>query len=84
MSKVTVKYRGILKDLSGCAFETLDADTVKDVLKHIGAFWGKSAEKEARRMVIAVNGKSILLLKKEKTALEDGDVITFLPICGGG
>ena len=84
MSKVTVKYRGVMRDLAGCAEEAVEADTVQQVLGYIRNARGKPAEKEARRMVIAVNGKSILLMEKEKTVLADGDVVTFLPICGGG
>ena len=84
MSKITVKYRGELRALTGCDIEELDLDTVRSVLRHIRERWGKPAEKEAKRMVIAVNGKSILLLNNEKTLLNDGDTVTFLPICGGG
>lgn len=84
MSKVTVKYRGELRELTLCDGEELQANTVSHVLSHIGKTWGKKAQKEAKRMVIAVNGKSILLLDNEKTALNDGDTVSFLPICGGG
>ena len=81
---VTVKYRGELRDFTKLSAEHLTADTVSDVLKHIKRTYGNDAFKSAKRMVIAVNGKSILLLKNEKTALSDGDTVTFLPICGGG
>jgi molybdopterin converting factor small subunit len=35
-------------------------------------------------MLIVVNGQSILMLKHFKTILNDGDEVSFLPICGGG
>jgi molybdopterin converting factor small subunit len=35
-------------------------------------------------MLIAVNGERILHLRHFGTALRDGDVVAFLPICGGG
>ena len=81
---VTVKYRGELQDFTKLSTENITASTVADVLKHIKRTWGSAAFKVAKRMVVAVNGKSILLLKNEKTALSDGDTVTFLPICGGG
>ncbi|MBQ8830486.1 MAG: MoaD/ThiS family protein [Oscillospiraceae bacterium] len=81
---VTVKYRGELKDFTKLSEETLSAATISDVLNHIKITYGKDALKTAKRMVIAVNGKSILLLKNEKTTLSDRDIVTFLPICGGG
>ena len=79
---VTVKYRG--EPLGGISEENISVATVSDVLKHIKKSYGTEAYKSAKRMAIAVNGKSILLLKNEKTALKDGDTVTFLPICGGG
>ena len=84
MSKITVKYRGALSEMTGVSLEELQAETVGHVLRHIGKTWGKNAQKEAKRMIIAVNGRSILLLDNEKTALKDGDTVSFLPICGGG
>ena len=81
---VTIKYRGELAELTGVSDDNLEAASVSDVLKHIKKTYGNDAFKEAKRMVIAVNGKSILLLKNEKTALAKGDTVTFLPICGGG
>ena len=84
MMSVTVKYRGELSELTGVSAESITAATVSDVLKYIKRSYGADAQKTAKRMVIAVNGKSILLLKNEKTALYDGDTVSFLPICGGG
>lgn len=84
MMSITVKYRGELSELTGVSAESITAATVSDVLKHIKKSYGADACKSAKRMVIAVNGKSILLLKNEKTVLYDGDTVSFLPICGGG
>jgi len=81
---VTVKYRSHLAELTKTAAESLDAATVKDVLKHIKAQFGAEAEKEAKTMLIVVNGQSVLHLSHFKTALKDGDEVSFLPICGGG
>ncbi len=81
---ITVKYRGDLAEFTGKSAENLTANSVFDVLKHIKRTFGNDAHKAAKRMIIAVNGKSILLLKNEKTALKDGDTVSVLPICGGG
>lgn len=81
---VTVKYRGTLLEYTTVSSEILNVLSVKEVLQHIKTTYGKSAEKEARRMLISVNGKSILLLNNHKTALQNGDTVSFIPICGGG
>ena len=81
---ITVKYRGELAALTKVSSENLDVSAVSDVLKHIKRTYGNDAFKTAKRMVIAVNGKSILLLKNERTALSNGDTVTFIPVCGGG
>ena len=84
MSRVTVRYRGELREITGCAYQEIEAETIRDVLKHIRRTWGRAALAEAERMVIAVNGKSILLLNNDKTVLSGGDTVFFIPICGGG
>ncbi|MCL1929307.1 MAG: MoaD/ThiS family protein [Treponema sp.] len=82
--QVTVKYRAHLATLTKIASEQITAATVKDVLRHIKAHFGAEAEKLGKTMLIAVNGESILQHAHFKTALQDGDEISFLPICGGG
>jgi len=82
--QVTVKYRGALAALTKTAAEQIDAETVKDVLRHIKARFGKEGEKQAKAMIIAVNGESILQRTHFKTPLQSGDEISFFPICGGG
>jgi len=82
--QVTVKYRSHLAALTKTAAESLEAATVKDVLRHIRTQFGAEAEKLAKTMLIAVNGQSVLHLAHFKTALRDGDEVSFLPICGGG
>jgi len=81
---VTVKYRSHLAEITRAAVESLEAATVKDVLKHIKTQFGAEAEKQAKTMIIVVNGHNVLHLAHFKTALKDGDEVSFLPICGGG
>lgn len=91
MKKATIKYRGQLASLTGVPEEIIEvagpknqlAD-VEDVLKAIRSRHSREAEKEARTMLIALNGESILLLKRFKTKVKDGDTISFFPLCAGG
>jgi len=84
MNKVQVKYRGHLAALTGLSEETVEAGNVQDVLLSIRRRHGRDAEKSARAMLIALNGESILLLKRYKTVLKEGDVLSFFPLCAGG
>jgi molybdopterin synthase sulfur carrier subunit len=84
MSKVKAKYRGYLTTLTGAAEEDFDEKNVDGLLISIGKRHGRDAEKAARAMIIALNGENILLLKKYKTALKEGDSLSFFPLCAGG
>ena len=84
MNKVLIKYRGRLAALTGIAEETLEVHDVEGVLRSLRRRHGREAEKEARAMLIALNGESILLLKRFKTPLKNGDKVTFFPLCAGG
>ena len=81
---VKVKYRGHLAALTGMAEESLQAADVNAVLEIIRSRYGRKAEKTARAMLIALNGKSIQLLKQYKTAIIEGDVLNFFPLSAGG
>ena len=82
--QVTVRYRAHLAALTKTASEQIDAATVKDILRHIKTSFSAEAEKRAKSMLIAVNGESILQHARFNTVLEDGDEVSFLPLCGGG
>ena len=82
--RITVKYRAHLAKLTETTAEQIEATTVKDVLRHIKTRFGAEAGKHAKAMLVVVNGESILQLSHFKTALADGDEVSFLPICGGG
>jgi molybdopterin converting factor small subunit len=84
MSRVSVKYRGHLAGVTGIAEEAMEARDVEGVLRSLRERHGRDAEKEARAMLITVNGESILLLKRYKTVLNNGDIVNFFPICAGG
>ena len=83
MTNVKVHYRA-LANQTGKTEETVAAATVKDVLAYIKKTYGPDVHKEARRMLIAVDGDSIQLHKGFDTKLSEGMEVRFLPICGGG
>jgi len=84
MAQIKVYYRAALAELTGKAEESIDADTVRDVLAHIKKAYGAQAHKAAGRMLIAVNNDSIQLHGGFGTKLAEGMAVRFLPICGGG
>lgn len=81
---VKVVYRGALPELTGTGEERVEAATVAEVMAHIKRKYPKEAYREAKRMLIVINGESIQLRRGYKTALAEGDCLNFLPICGGG
>ena len=84
MAIITAKYRGHLSALTGKSEDVFEEGTVESVLRDLGKRHGKEAEKCARAMLIALNGESILLLKRFKTAVKEGDILSFFPLCAGG
>ena len=84
MPKITVKYRGHLTALTKIPEEVLEGADVEAILRSIGKLYGRETAKTAGSMLIAVNGQSILILKRFKTTLKEGDVINFFPLCAGG
>jgi molybdopterin converting factor small subunit len=84
MSMIKVKYRGALSAQTGVTEETLESADVESLLRTVGKQHGREAEKAARTMLIALNGESILLLKRYKPALNEGDAVNFFPLCAGG
>jgi MoaD family protein len=84
MNSIRIKYRAKLSALTGVTEETIEAVDVEGALKAIRGKYGREAEKAARSMLIAVNGESILLLRRYKTPLKEGDVVNFFPLSAGG
>lgn len=81
---IEVTYRGALPELMGVSSERVEAGTVAEVMAHIRKGFSRAAYREAKRMLIVINGESIQLRRGYKTALSEGDRLSFLPICGGG
>lgn len=80
----TIRYYAPLRGVVKKEIETTEAHTVHEVLEQIKSNYGKDAYKAAKSSLIVVNDVSIGLFDGKKTALHDGDVVGFLPLCGGG
>ncbi len=81
---IKLEYWGSLAELCGKKNEELEASSVAQALAFIQAQYGRAALKEAKRMLITVDGTNILLLERYKTQLRDGQSIAFLPLSAGG
>lgn len=80
----TIRYYAPIRALVKRETEETDLSSVKDVLDYILKAYGKEAFVAAKSALIVVNDVSIGLSQGKKTPLNDGDVIGFLPVCGGG
>lgn len=81
---INLVYWGSLMELTGKKGETASASSVAEVLSFIEKGYGKPVLKEAKRMLIAVDGTNIQLLERYKTPLADGQTVSFLPLSAGG
>ena len=79
-----LNYWGALAALMGKKSETQPADNVAEVLAFLEKQYGRAVLKEAKRMLITVDGTNIQLLQRFKTPLSDGAAVSFLPLSGGG
>ncbi|MEA4913338.1 MAG: MoaD/ThiS family protein [Christensenella sp.] len=80
----TIRYYAPIRALVKKETEETDLSSVKDVLDYILKAYGKETFVAAKSALIVVNDVSIGLSQGKKTPLNDGDVIGFLPVCGGG
>ncbi len=80
----TIRYYAPLRGIVKKESEETELASVKGVLDYIHKTYGKEAHLAAKSALIVVNDVSIGLYQGAKTPLNDGDVIGFLPVCGGG
>ncbi|MEN6419879.1 MAG: MoaD/ThiS family protein [Clostridiaceae bacterium] len=80
----TIRYYAPLRVMLQKESEETDANSIREVLAYIKTRYGKEALKAAESALIVINDVSIGLFDGKKTLLKDGDVIGFLPLCGGG
>ena len=79
-----IRYYAPIRAMVKKETEETELSSVKDVLDYIHKTYGKEAFIAAKSALIVVNDVSIGLSRGKKTPLNDGDVIGFLPVCGGG
>jgi molybdopterin converting factor small subunit len=84
MATVTAHYHATLRDEVGICEETVEATTVRDLLRHIKSKHGSGAYKAAKAALIVVNGRGVHLEKAYATPLAEGDVVGFYPLGAGG
>lgn len=80
----TIRYYAPIRAIVKKDSEETPLGSVSDVLAYIKKTYGKEAFKAAKGSLIVVNDVSIGLFQGEKTPLSEGDVVGFLPVCGGG
>lgn len=80
----SIRYYAPLRGIVGKETEETELCSVKEVLRYVEKTYGKEASTCAKSALIVVNDVSIGLFQGAKTPLNDGDVIGFLPVCGGG
>ncbi|GHT79348.1 hypothetical protein FACS1894104_3910 [Actinomycetota bacterium] len=84
MAEVIVFFRGDIINAVGTKQVIMQANTVRDLMRQIKSQYGKETYKNAKRMLIAVNGLAAIKQKGYSTPLNDGDIVKLFPICGGG
>ena len=80
----TIRYYAPIRAIVKKESEEADLTSIKDVLNYVKSAYGKDAYSAAKSAFIVVNDVSIGLFQGVKTELKDGDVVGFLPVCGGG
>ena len=80
----TIRYYAPIRAIVQKETEETELSSVQEVLDYIGKSYGKEALRAAKSALIVVNDVSIGMYQGAKTQLNDGDVIGFLPVCGGG
>lgn len=86
--KIKVKYFLNFKKISGHSEEELffknDKVNVNDVFKALNNKYKIEYKKVVSTGIVMVNNRSINQLKKENTALKDGDVLIIMSMISGG
>ncbi|MCL2563723.1 MAG: hypothetical protein FWE08_06780 [Oscillospiraceae bacterium] len=78
---VKLVYHGELRHVVGVAEEDIDADTIKDVFRHISDTYGKEACGMAKSGLVALNEKRVTGVSVRIPA---GSVVGFYSFCSGG
>ncbi len=77
-----ITYYGDLRSLTAKNEESIQAETLTELLNTVGSLYGKNAKKAAKSSLIVVNNEKVLSIRKVK--LDDLSQVGFFPMCGGG
>jgi molybdopterin synthase sulfur carrier subunit len=86
MAKITIRYWAAAKEAAGVAEETIDADTLGDLLNTVVASRkpdGRLAAVLARSSFL-VNADPVGRATRQSIVLDEGDVVEVLPPFAGG
>jgi len=91
MARVKVKFFATLRDKVGVELVEIDARTFRDLVKRLVEMYpqlkGEIVDDDFSLRddyIYLVNGRNIMFLRNEDTALEDGDAVAMFPPVGGG
>ena len=70
-----------LRDMTGLPSESIEPDSVRNVLRYIVKKHGKIAGKKAKSGLITINGERIDNLD---VMIPDDSIVSFFPFYGGG
>ncbi len=79
-----IKYYGMLVNISKVEAEEFDCKKVSSLLKMFKAKYGNEFYKSAKMSYILINDVNASTLNGYNTKLSEGDIVKFLPVCGGG
>ncbi|NCB74902.1 MAG: MoaD/ThiS family protein [Clostridia bacterium] len=77
-----ISYYGDMRTLSGKTEDSIDAESLSELLKVIGKTYGKKAQKAAKSSLIVADNEKVLSIRKIK--LNSDSEVGFFPMCCGG
>jgi len=77
-----ISYYGDMRTLSGKTEDSIDAESLSELLKEIGKTYGKKAQKAAKSSLIVADNEKVLSIRKIK--LKSDSEVGFFPMCCGG
>ncbi len=77
-----ISYYGDMRTLSGKTEDSIDAESLSELLKVIGKTYGKKAQKAAKSSLIVADNEKVLSIRKIK--LKSDSEVGFFPMCCGG
>jgi len=80
----TVKFYATLRNVTGKREDSIEADTVQDLLDKLPGIYGDRIERYIKISTVLVNGTNVIHIKGKRTRLKPDDVVSIFPPLGGG